>query len=478
MVLAGLFIMFFFGKIVGPWGPVTEMGVTMLGVFFGMLIMIIGSGTMAWPCLIALFACVFCGYTTTSAAFASFLGTSTTVQMLAYLAICEAIRASGAGEVIAKFIVTRKFIQGRPVMFTFFLFLAFFIAGIFIPPTGGIIFAYSIFASIAGVLGYEPEDEYYKFTLVGLYLACMLGVYTLPFKSMSTAVIKTFTANLSIENYSFNNGMYILATFFAGIAFLFIYALCIKVLFKCDLKPLEAFDVTKLEGFDAKDIRFTRDQTIYCVSFCIGVLYSLVLMFVPKSVSWYETVNSWGAALWMLLVIGVLGIVRIDGKNIFSVEKNLHDGTMWGIIIAAGVLGVVGGALSSEDLGIRAWLLQMLGPVLTGVSWPVFILAIVLLSVVITNFFSNMVTGIILATIAAPFLTVYATNGIDISAAAVAICFSIHVAYLTPAAFTAAPILLGHEGMNTKFIWTKGLFPVPLYILLATVVFSLAGLIF
>ncbi len=470
--------MFFFGKIVGPWGPVTEMGVTMLGVFFGMLIMIIGSGSMAWPCIIALFASVFLGYTTTGAAFASFLGTSTTVQMLAYLAICESIRASGAGEVIAKFILTRKFVQGRPVLFTFFLFLAFFVAGIFIPPTGGIIFAYSIFASIASVVGYKPEDEYYKFTLVGLYLACMLGVYTLPFKSMSTAIIRTFTANLSVADYTFNNGMYIVATFFVGIVFLFLYALSIKVLFKCDLKPLESFDVTKMEGFDTKDIKFTRNQMIYCAGFTIGVLYSLVLMFVPKTVSWYETVNSWGAALWMLLIVGVLGIIRIDGKNIFSVEKNLHDGTMWGIIIAAGVLGIVGNALSSEDLGIRAWLLQLLGPVLTGVSWPVFILIIILLSVLITNFFSNMVTGIIIATIAAPFLTVYAANGVDISAVAVAICFSVHVAYLTPAAFTAAPMLLAHEGMSIKCVWSMGLFPVPLYCLLAAVVFSLAGLLF
>ena len=478
IVLVGLFLMFGFGKVCPTWAEVTPMGVTIVGIFIGLLTLVIGTGSMGWPCLMALFAAVLFGYMSAADVFAGFLGTSTIAQMLAYLAICEALRASGAGEVIAKFIITRKIVQGRPVLFTFAVFLAFFLAGIFIPPTGGIIFSYSVFESVREVLGYDRKSDYFRLGLVGLYVSCMLGVYTLPFKTMSTVVINTFLSNLGVEGFVFNNGMYIVTAFFIGIVFLFIYALSMRYVFRCDVTPIVSFDITKMDGFEREKIKFNKVQIIYFVAFLIGIGYSLVMMVVPKDASWYEKANSIGSALWMLFVIAALGIVRVDGKNIFSVEKNLRDGTMWGIIIAAGVLSILGNGLADAELGIRGWLFSILGPVLSNVSWPVFVFLCVLLATGITNFFSNMVTGIIVATIAAPFAVTYIEMGIDVSAAVIAIALAIQVAYLTYAAYTAAPLLLGHEGMDNKFIWTKGLYAVFLFIILTTVVLSIAGYVF
>lgn len=474
----GLFLMFFFGKAFRPWAEITDMGMNILGIFLGMIIMFLGTGSMAWPSIIALFQVVMVGYKTTSEAFSAFLGTSTTVQMLAYLAICEGLRASGAGAVIAKFIITRKFVKGRPVLFTFFFFLAFFIAGIFVPPTGGIIFAFSVWENIRDVLGYDKNDKYSKAVLVGLYISCMLGVYTLPFKTMSSAVIKSFTASLGVESFAFNNGMYIVTTFFIGIALLLLYSIAIKVLFKCDLTPIKQLDIATMEGFDKESIKLNKKQCILLIFFALGVLYPLVMMFVPQTLVWYEKANSIGAALWMLLMVALLGIVRIDGKNIFSVEKNLHDGTVWGVITAVGVLAIVGNGLSDPNLGIRAWLTSLIGPLFSSISWPMFIFLCMFISVLVTNFFSNMVTGIIVATIAAPFCVGFMDAGIDVSAVAIAIAFSIQMSYLTVAAYTAAPLLLGREDMSNKYIWTKGLVPIAIFLIVGTLTLSLAGLIF
>ena len=50
-------------------------------------------------------------------------------------------------------------------------------------------------------------------------------------------------------------------------------------------------------------------------------------------------------------------------------------------------------------------------------------------------------------------------------------------AFMTYAAAGPAPLLLGREGIETKFIWTKGLMTLAAYVVVAAVLFSLLGLI-
>ena len=478
-VAIGVLVMFLFGKVVSPWGPVTEMGVTIIGIFLGMLILIISTSTMGWPCLLAMFAVIAFGYKTPNEMFAAFLGSSTIYLMLSFLALGGALRASGAGEILAKAIMTRKFLKGRPVLFTYFLFLTFYICGIFIPPVPGFIFAISVLNSISDVAGYTSDESYYKFSLLGLCVACMTGVYTLPIKSMSVAILKNW--NVAIGDPTgeqFNNALYIVSIFIVGFLFLFLYTLAMKYVFKCDFDKMGKIDASKLEGFSKEDMKLNKIQIIYIVFFVIAILYSLVLMIIPKTVSWYKAVNGWGLAGFMLLVIAVLGAIRLDGKNIFSVEKVFKDSTVWGVILAVGALSIIGGGLSSPDLGIRTWISDLIAPLITGLPWPLFVFIIIFFCILITSFGSNMVAGIVVGTIAAPFAVVYASQGINVSAAGAAICLSVHMAYLTPAASTSAPILLGNKGMSTGFLWSKGLSMIVIYLISATVIFSLAGYIF
>lgn len=50
-------------------------------------------------------------------------------------------------------------------------------------------------------------------------------------------------------------------------------------------------------------------------------------------------------------------------------------------------------------------------------------------------------------------------------------------AYLTYAAAGPAPLLLGKEGIESKFVWSKGVLALVIYAVAATVVFSLIGYI-
>ena len=88
-----------------------------------------------------------------------------------------------------------------------------------------------------------------------------------------------------------------------------------------------------------------------------------------------------------------------------------------------------------------------------------------------------MATGVIVASLTAPFVAAYAAQGINISVVGAAIAYSSMFAYMTYAAAGPAPLLLGKEGISNKFIWSKGLFTMVVYIVVATVIFSLMGII-
>ena len=160
-----------------------------------------------------------------------------------------------------------------------------------------------------------------------------------------------------------------------------------------------------------------------------------------------------------------------------NAAKHFKEGANWGFITTVGIFSVLGGALSSDALGIKAWLTDILGPMFSNMSWPVFVLLIVVVCSVVTNFFSNMATGVIVASLTAPFSAAFADAGINVSVIGAAIAYSSMFAYLTYAAAGPAPILLGREGIESKFIWTKGLITMVLYIVVATVIFSLLGII-
>ena len=157
--------------------------------------------------------------------------------------------------------------------------------------------------------------------------------------------------------------------------------------------------------------------------------------------------------------------------------KHFKEGANWGFITTVGIFSLLGGALTAEELGIKAWLTSIMGPVFSNMSWPLFVLMIVLVCTIVTNFFSNMATGVIVASLTAPFVAAFANQGINVSVVGAAIAYSSMFAFMTYAAAGPAPLLLGRKGITNKFIWSKGLLATVLYIIVATVVFSIMGII-
>jgi hypothetical protein len=110
----------------------------------------------------------------------------------------------------------------------------------------------------------------------------------------------------------------------------------------------------------------------------------------------------------------------------------------------------------------------------------VFMLVMITVTVVITNFFSNLATGMIIGNLVAPTVLIYiaelGVNGTVIGAALVSASM---FAFLTMASCITAPLLLGKEEYteHPSFIWTYGIATMVLGILVSWIIFTILAYI-
>lgn len=473
ILITGLFFIFIFGYLCPVWGTVTRTGVQCIGIFIGSVLLLCTGYGAATASLLGLFAILLTGYYDSKSIVAATLGSTTVFQLCMIYCLCASINDCGAGEVIARWMISRKQIQGRPLLFTFIFFTAMFLGGVLIGTTGTIIFCYTIVNSIRETLGYDKNSRWYKWMLLGSYASTCVGSPVLPFKGIALIIFSSVTAAMAEAGIALDYGSYMIPVILFAILFVIMLTLSMKYLFRVDLSKLEHLDITKMEGMD--EIRLNRKQVVILTAFIIGILYTIVLLFLPKSMPGYKMIAGIGQHMWFAFIIAALALVRLDKETIFNPEKYFKIGVSWGIVLAVCLFSVLGGMLSAEDIGFKAWIQVTLQPVFGNMPFFWFMAVVFCITCVITNFFSNTAIGLIMTSISAPFVIQYIADlGINGSVVTAAIATAAMMAYLTMAASGTAPLLHAQEAIqdDPKFVWTDGLGLLALFIVLGTVVFS------
>lgn len=478
LVIAFFFI-FGFSYVVPTWSTVTELGVKSIGIFIGLIFLFTSGFSLAGASMLGLFAILLTGYKTAPGLISSTIGSSMVFQLMLMYAIIFGVNKTGAGEVVAKWLISRKFTKGKPLAFTLMFFIACAVCGAFIGVTGTVLFTYAIIDATAASLGYDKSSRWYKLMLLGTFTVSSVGSAALPFKGIALLIFGAMNSGFQGSGIDVTFGGYLVASIIFAIIYAVAYSLCMKTIFRADMSKLKNFDPATMENL--QNIRFNREQLYICLAFLIAILYTVVMMIIPKSAAIYEKLNSITFALWLMFIIAILSFIRIDKKPFFSPERCLTGGVTWGIVLAVCVFSLVGGMLSDDQSGIKAWLTQVLNPIFGNMAFPFFMLIMIFVTTLITNFFSNTATGLIIASISSPFIISYSQSiGISPTGVCVALVLAANFAFLTMAASGTAPLFLGHESINkdNKFVWTYGVYTFFLFVILAAIVFTILAYIF
>lgn len=457
ILIIGLLLMFILGRFIPTWGSVTRIGVQGICIFIG-LVLLAASG---YPYLVistfAILAIQLSGAFTIADMIAASLGGTMIFQLIVIYGLCRALLDCGAGDVIARWLITRKFAKGKPFAFTFMLMIASVFAGAFIG-LGGLVFYYSVLDSIRKELGYDENSSWMKFNVFGVYAEAMVGMSMLPFKGLPLLIFSPLKQALGEFGITTNDLLFMGIIALLGVIIAVVYYF-IMVLFNVDLDRLKNLDITKMDGMN--NVKMNRQQAFVTIVFAISLIYTILILFIKKGTPFGDAFNGITQAGWFSICLAIMCLVKIDGKPAANPFTVLKDGVDWNVIYAMIGFTQAGAVLTMDDAGIKTWLQDVLSGVFVNSGFPVFLLLVVLISWILTNFLSNTAVGVIMASLASPFLTVHIQqSGINPTAYAAGFMISVMFAFATQAACGAAPLLFGNKCISNdlKWLYSKGLF--------------------
>lgn len=413
---------------------------------------------MSIASIMAMAACTLPGYFTAGTAISSSIGNSISVLVMFIFVLVYVFEKSGTGEMLVRWCLSQKIVNGRPYLFTAFFLLAIIIIGSVIGSFGAVPLSIAILNNIANVSGMKKQDDYIRFLLLSVVALSGVTEILYPFKPYAQLYSSIFNASLKEVGYQIDGMSYFAtSTLIALLSFLFLMVLAMFV-FHFDLTKIKVLDVATLRSGEFKKIK--PAQVIILIVTLLSFFHPFILMLLPKSWYIYTFMNSMGQALFMGVLLCLLVFIKIDGKAIMDPADAFAHGINWHVVFAIGAVLLIGTAMASKDCGIADWLLVVFTKFMGNLGIISIMAIVAILSCVITQFFSNSATAIILCTVLAPISVVMHQQGINVSVFPAVIGIGTLTACILPCGSGQSAMMLGSEifqGDGQQWAFTKGL---------------------
>lgn len=433
--LVGILFMFGFGKL-PPLEPVTEVGMQVLGIFIGVVYLWSTVG-LVWPSLLALVAFVLSDYGKLKTVISSSFGDSTTMLVLFAMVLFGAIESAGVTQYISRWFLSRKILNGRPIVFSFlFLYATFIVSVLGASLTAVILMMWPIIYGILRDIGYKKGEAYTSLMIFGTIIGAISGQMIKPFKGAALTIIGSFekTSGLTVDYLP-----YMAYGMIMGTLAIFSYCVLMKFVFRPDLSKIRDITIEKInkEKLPPMDLR----QKILAI--CLVACFVLVLLpsILPASLPFIKQLNKLGALGITIALVVFICAFKIDGKPIAQI-KEIAKHINWGVFFLVASCMTLTAALGDETTGISQYLSSVLEPLLGGHSTMSFTIILMVFCMIMTNFANNAVLGAVMMPIMYPFALECGANPL---AVATVLMFSVHAALLTPAGSPAAALLHGNR---------------------------------
>jgi len=190
--------MFGFGML-DPFGPVTVVGMKVLGVFIG-VIYLWSFVSILWPSLLGMIALGVSGYAPMPTVLLKSFGDTVPVLVLFAMILFGAIQHYGVTKYISRWFLTRKVINGRPVMFSFiFIYATYVLAALSANILPALLLMWSILYGVLENVGYKKGDKYTAIMVIGTMFGAISGQAAKPFTGSALAVVASFEKTSKIH---------------------------------------------------------------------------------------------------------------------------------------------------------------------------------------------------------------------------------------------------------------------------------------
>ena len=325
---------------------------------------------------------------------------------------------------------------------------------------------FGLFESIAKVCGYQKDDQFMKFGLLYMYTSSY-GKYLLPFQGLILVVVGFFDSMLEPYGCQFNRWTYMAIQIVTWISFFAVLVLCMKYLFKVDISRLKDIKSDQIEQFNKTPDTFSFEMKVGIGSFLFCMVYLFILYLLPKNFPGYAFIKSLDTSLIWAVPLVIFNVIRRNGKPIMNAPALLRDASIWPMVALIGAMTMLGRACTDASLGINSWLVSVFAPIFGGQSAIALLLICVVFITVVTQVVNGNVLTMGMTPIIVPIVCGMMEQGIKIdptvTLTVISTCAS--VAFLFPSGSVAAAYILGREEIDKKFLFTKGVAVLAVYML-------------
>lgn len=437
-----IFFMFIFGRILSPIGAITPLGMKILGIFIGMLYGWTACG-MIWPSLLGMVAFASTGMMTMPQFLAVSFGNETVVFILFMFVFTAVIDEVGLINFIANWFISRKMVAGRPWIFSFILLIGCFVASqinMFV----AILVFWGIIYIVADKFGFQRYDAWTTFMIMGVVVASAIGGCVLPYKLVPLAMLGVYR---TVTGGDINFFQYVCFSLPITLIIMVVFVLVGRLIIRPDMKDLKHLSVDFVKP---EDLMLNKKQKTAFAYLLIFIVLMLAPGALPKTWAISAFLNQIGIVGTVMLMIVLMFWTYFDGKPLMDFKKMAGQGIGWDLFIIFSMVIPFASIFTNDATGIKQFMLDVLTPILGGRSPMVFVVLVMLLATVLTNFANNMVIG------AALIPVIYALGsamGLNIMALVAVLIIMINLAFITPAASPGAAMIFSNEWVRAKDIY-------------------------
>ncbi|ACL19864.1 sodium/sulphate symporter [Desulfitobacterium hafniense DCB-2] len=451
--------------IMPPIEPLTPLGMKVAGTFFAMIVWWSTVGAI-WPSICGLLLIGLSGYAGGGAegftsVFTSAFSNNVVLLVMFAMVLFGAFAASGAPKYIARWVLTRKVINGRPYVFMAFVFLiGFFMAG-FTSSVATLIILWPITLRLMEALEVDSDDEIWAYFFVGLFLMINFGRPIFSYKGTIAALLGTYNELSGSTDPAIFLQFMILLTIM-GLLFLAAYLLVLKFMVRPDVSKLRGVSVEKMAA-EQQLPPIELPQKLYLWMIPIYIFMLVAPSVLPNTNpigAFLETIGPLGVTVFWVVFFN---IVHFQNRQLLEYKEVAAKYFNWGVffMVPASLYGA--NALTSDATGFKEFLTQILTPILGGQSEILFIAILFAFALFISNFANNTAIALIMMPI---FFVFCEQMSLNPKPGAMILSAIVFVTMLTPGASPQAALMFARRDIyKTKDIVRIG-FPVSVIALL------------
>ncbi len=459
-----MFALMFIVSKLPPFGDITPLGMQVLGIFAGVVYAWCFLGFL-WPSLLAMILLGCTEYCTVKESFSAGMGNDTIITLFCLFTFAAYMEESGLSRYIANWFISRKVGEGRPWMFTFLLLLATYVLSSFVSLYATIVVMWGIFYNVCETIGIEKKSSYSTLMICGIAMVSCLTSLLFPFKVFSQVVY-----GLVVKA----TGMALTIEFIPWFVYNFVLSASMTVFFLLVARFIIRPDVSLVKEAGTKyahlrNVKMNGEEKIAFVVLVLFIVSQLIPSFMPQTIPFVALLNNLGVLGCTAIALVAIAVMRHkNGNPVGHLGNLIRKGVNWDIVIMMAATMPLSAALESEKTGILTTIVSWMTVTFSDVSPTMFLFIIVILFLVATQLFHNVVLMMIFIPMLAKLGLAYDIHPFIIGNL---VYFCSQSAFLLPASSGPAAMVYGNEWVASN----KAYFYNTLIILLIAAILMIVG---